>query len=137
MLVGDQPNPVTGSTGLANDLLIVVTVKPYGHQDTMSLIVAEDGTHERATFVAPSALGLKKGDVITASRLCYRSDERLGTDGHRLFVDACTDVVVPYSKPTAEAPPPPAPANAPAPAPAPDPAPGTDAAPTQAPPNPQ
>jgi hypothetical protein len=123
LLQGASPEPVIGSTGLANDLFIVVRVVPYGFQNLNGLVVAEDGAHERATFVAPAAIGLKKGDVIRASKICYRSDERPAPNVTHLITTACTDVVTPYAAPTPEAPlPPPPPTEEPKP---------------QAPPNPQ
>jgi hypothetical protein len=127
LLQGDKPTPVIRTAGLANDLFIVISVVPYGYQNMLGLVVAEDGTHERATFISPTATGLKRGDVIRASQICFRSDERPEPSVPHRMTDTCTDVVMPYVVPTPEAPQPPAPVIAPAP----------EVQQPQAPPNPQ
>jgi len=105
-LKGDAPDPGLMTQGLNPDLFIVVNASPYGHENRLSLVVAEDGSRNRSTFVAPTAMGLKKGDVIKVHRLCYRSQETYSAEeGGKVSdsSDACTDIVIPHSAPTAEA----------------------------------
>jgi|GEM_PF-3769013 len=102
-LQGPDPDPILHTETLSNDLFIVVATAPFGHQDRLALAVAEDGSGARATFVVPSDMALKKGDVFKVHRLCYRAREaRRGSEGVTAL-DACTDVVIPYRLPTPEA----------------------------------
>ncbi len=106
LLQGDTPDPKP-HTDVApapiNDLFIVIKVRPYGHKDMLGLAVVEDGTRERSTLIVPSAMGLKNGDVVRLQQVCYRANEKYSSEKTLTVRDACTDIVVPYVPPTAEA----------------------------------
>lgn len=105
-LQGDDPPMSMGSSPVP-DRFVAVKLVPYGFQGTMTLVVGDDGQHGRRAFVAPAAIPLKKGDVFTVERMCYRADERDATmhpTQGSVQTDACTDVVTPYARPIAEAP---------------------------------
>jgi hypothetical protein len=108
LLQGDQPAPVLRTEGYPNEVFTVVSVVPYGHQKSMSLVVAEDGTslRERSAFVAASVLGLRPGAIVRVHKMCYRAGEHSGTDrsSASYLTDVCTDIVEPYALPNAESP---------------------------------
>lgn len=124
-LQGDDP-PMNMDSSPVPDRFVAIKLTSYGFQGTMMLVVGDDGQHERRAFVAPAAVPLKKGDVFTVERMCYRADERHAAmypnEGTRQ-TDECTDVVTPYARPIAEAPaaPPPNPTDAPGSSPPPEP----------------